>query len=466
MDMTILVVAAPELARDVRPSSVELLWIMDVYSLVVAGLLVTAAAIGDRFGRRKTLIGGYAVFGLASLLILVAESGVAIIAIRGLLGVGGAMIMPSTLSMIRTLFTDERERAKALGIWSAVAGAGAATGPIVGGVLLEAFSWHAAFLLNVPLMGIGIVGALVFLPESRSSGPGRIDAFGVLLSVGGAASLMFAVKHLGNAGLDAQSVGFAALGTVLLTVFTRRCLRLPEPMLEIGLLADERVRAGALTALLIMIGSTGLLFVAAQWLQLVGGVSPLGTGLVMLPLAAVSVIVSLLMPGLVERFGRRACLVGALLIGGIGLAVPILVVDEVTVAALIVALGLAGISLGALSIVSTLIISGTPAEKSGSAAAIQETSFEFGAALSVTVIGTLATAVFRAALPGGVGDVTREPAEALTAGVAGAAAAYTDALLWVVIASSAVLLLTGLIVGLLLRRRQETALAPAPIAPG
>jgi DHA2 family multidrug resistance protein-like MFS transporter len=167
MDLTILTIALPDLAADLRPSAAQQLWIIDSYSLVLAGLLVSMSALADRWGRRRMLLAGFVVFGGASALVLVARSAETVVAVRALLGIGGAMIMPTTLSMIRTVFTDPRERATALGVWSAVAALGAAVGPIVGGLLLENFGWRAAFLVNVPCMAVALVAGVLVLPEAR-----------------------------------------------------------------------------------------------------------------------------------------------------------------------------------------------------------------------------------------------------------------------------------------------------------
>ena len=185
MDLTILYVALPDLAADIRPTANQQLWIVDIYSLVLAGLLIPMSALADRWGRKLMLLAGFVVFGAASALILAADSPEQVIATRALLGVGGAMIMPTTLSLMRSVFTDADERATALGVWAAVSAMGAAVGPIVGGALLEHFSWHAAFLVNVPLMASAVVAGAVILPESRDPHPGRWDFVATVLSIVG-----------------------------------------------------------------------------------------------------------------------------------------------------------------------------------------------------------------------------------------------------------------------------------------
>ncbi|WP_157530855.1 MFS transporter, partial [Microtetraspora niveoalba] len=266
MDVTVLNVALPEISADLRPTSVELLWMVDLYSLIVAGLLVTVAALGDRWGRKRMLLAGFAVFGLASPAVLAADGPGAVIAVRALLGVGGAMIMPSTLSMIRHLFTDPRERATAIGIWGTTAALGSALGPILGGALVEHFTWHAAFLVNVPVMVAGLIAGWWLLPESRSARPERWDALGTVLSIVGMAALVYAIKTLGKHGLaDRGGLLAAAVAVVALTWFVRRCLTREEPLLEIRLFRGRAFTAGTLTAL---ISSVAL---AASLLLLGGG---------------------------------------------------------------------------------------------------------------------------------------------------------------------------------------------------
>lgn len=431
MDMTILNVALPELARDLRPTSVELLWIVDVYSLVVAGLLVTASAIGDRIGRRTLLIGGYAIFGLASLLVVLVDGAGAVILLRVLLGVGGAMIMPATLAMIRTMFTDARERGVALGIWASVAGGGAGLGPVVGGALLEAFSWQAAFLVNVPLMVLAVALALPLLPESRSARPARIDGLGVVLSLGGMTALMWAIKDLGKHGVSvlALLVGVAAL--LALAVFVRHCLRADEPMLDVRLFRGRKFRAGAITAVCTMFALGVLFLLGAQYLQLVEGQSPLVAGLWLLPMAVAAALGSLVAPLIAQRLGERATLSGGLWISAVGLL--LLFALPHALATITVALTVVGLGTGTLAIASSLIMTDTPAEKAGSAAAIEETGYELGMALSVSILGSVATAIYRSGLPAGADADAREGLAGAVGdpGVFAAAAdAFTDGLAW------------------------------------
>ncbi|MGE4424875.1 MAG: MFS transporter [Solirubrobacteraceae bacterium] len=397
MDMTILNVALPEIAEDLRPSSVELLWIVDAYAIVLAGLLVAASAIGDRHGHRRVLLGGFVVFGSASALVLLADAPVAVIAVRALLGVGGAMIMPTTLSMIRHLFVDPRERAFALGVWGAMAAVGAALGPILGGLMVELFGWHAAFLVNIPVMGVAIVAAVIVLPETRASRPAPWDSLAILLSMVGMVALVYAIKDIAKHGPEVDGVIAAVLAAGGLGGFVRRCLTRQEPVLELRLFRRPSFTAGVLTALSTMVAMAAVLLLGAQWLQSVQDLSPLMAGVALLPVAAGGLVASPLSPVVAERIGARAVLAGGLAFGGTGFALLFLV--ELTYPVFAVAVGLVGVGTGALAFGSAVIMSSTPADQAGSAAAIEESSYEIGSALGVAVLGSLAAAVYRDALP-------------------------------------------------------------------
>lgn len=448
MDMTILNVALPDLTADLRPSAVAQLWIVDAYALVLAGLLVPLAALADRWGRRRMLLTGFTIFGVASLLVLVADSPAGVIAVRVLLGVGGAMIMPATLSLIRVLFADPRERALALGLWAAMASVGAALGPIVGGALLEVFSWHAAFLVNVPLMVVAAVAGRVLLPESRSDRPGRLDAAGGLLSVGGMVAAVYAVKELGKHGPGPVALGALAGGVLLLALFVRRCLRDDEPMLAVRLFADRVFRAGVLTALAASTVMMALLLVASQWLQLVRGMSPLHAGVALLPLAVGGLVGSPFAPALAARIGVRTVLVGGLAVTAAGLGVLGVLPRPTAYAGLALAFLLVGFGTAALGVGSALIMGRAPAHQAGSAAALEEMSYEVGGVLGVAVLGSLAGVVYRAGLPSDASSAATESlAGALGTPVAGAAtAAFTDALAVVGVAGAVLAGLAAVVV--------------------
>lgn len=395
LDMTILNVALPHLAADIHATSVQQLWIVDIYSLVLAGLLVPMSALADRLGRRRVLLTGYAVFALASMLVLFADTAAAVIAIRALLGVGGAMIMPTTLSMIRVVFADPKERATALGVWAAASSVGMAVGPVLGGLLLEHGTWHAAFLVNVPVMAVALVAGAVLLPEFRSPTPPQWDAPGALASITGMVALIWAITTFADHGAaDGPAwIAFVA-GVGILGWFIRRCLRDDNPMLDLTLFRSKPFTAGILAAATFMFAMSALLLLSAQWLQIVEGASPLEAGIAMLPAVLAVAAASPLAPSLAARIGARAVLGGGLAVTGMGFLVIFLAPQPLTYGWMVVAMILLGTGAGSLAVGSALIISGTPQEKAGHAAALEETSYELGSVLGVAILGSVASAIY------------------------------------------------------------------------
>ncbi|GAA4920860.1 DHA2 family multidrug resistance protein-like MFS transporter [Stackebrandtia albiflava] len=473
MDLTVLNVALPRISADLLPTSVELLWMVDVYGLVVAGLLVTASGLADRFGRRRMLLVGYAVFGAVPLLVLVVDSPPGLIALRALLGVGGALIMPSTMSMIRDLFHDARERAVALGAWAAMAAVGGGLGPIVGGLLVQTFDWHAAFLFNTPVMVVAAIAAIALLPESRGRAV-RWDFPSIALSVLGMTALMYAIKGMGKDGFDDPlALTASAVAVLSLTWFVLRSLRRPEPLLDIRLLRQPELSAGLVCALVSSIAMAAIMLLLAQWMQLVENYSPIETGLRLLPLAIVSGVLSPLAPRIAAVIGARTVMVGGLAFGGVGFGVLYLGGDSMHFGLIVVSQVLVGVSMATLAIGSAVILSSVPAERSGNAAALEETSFEIGNALGVAVLGSIAAVVFRSLITAGdlagygVPADQVEPAReslggalavaedlgARGAGLAAEAqAAFTDSLGVVGLAGGALMLAAAVVVWLLTPR--------------
>ncbi len=318
------------------------------------------------------LLTGFTIFAVASTAALWVDDASAVIALRVALGLGGAMIMPSTLSLIRTLFTDPRERAYALGIWAAMASLGAAVGPVVGGALLQAWSWHAAFLVNVPVMVLGVAFGMWLLPESRSARPGRIDPFGVVLTVAGMVTMVYGVKELGKDGFSGVTLVCVVAGMTMLALFVRRSLRQDAPMLAVSLFRSRIFRGGVVAALASSIAMMALLFVGSQWLQLVEGHGPLLAGVALLPLAVGGLVASPLAPRIAARIGaRRAVVLGMVLLG----AGPLLIFAAPQPLSYVVvgpALLVVGVGTGALALASALIIGSAPRDQVGSASAVEE----------------------------------------------------------------------------------------------
>ncbi|WP_433548852.1 MFS transporter [Streptomyces sp. CA-294286] len=403
MDTTILNVAFPSLVSDLQPGSVEQLWIIDVYALALSGLLVTAGALGDRLGRKRMLLTGFVLFALASLLAVLSTEAWHVIAARALLGVGGAAIMPSTLSILRHVFTDARERAFAFAVWAAVFGGGMALGPVVGGLLVEDFGWHSAFLLNIPVAALVIALGARFLPESYAPRSGRWDWWGVGQSIVGMLALAGGIKQLGKSGFaDPLPWALLALAALALTVFVRRQLRLENPLLQVRLFANRAFSVAATAIFLGMVGMGAVLFLVTQWLQYGQDYTPLEAGVRLLPASLGLVLTSMVTPALMQRFPIRHVLGIGLLVMTAGLAMPWTVqrFTDIGYPAVAVALAVLGMGVGiATTVASVTLMAATPADDVGGAAAVEETCYELGAALGVAILGSLATALYRAGLP-------------------------------------------------------------------
>ena len=402
MDTTVLNVALPAITSELQPSSVQVLWMVDIYALVVAGFLVLASEMADRFGRRNILIAGYTVFAIAPVLVLFANSAADLILIRALLGLGGALIMPSTLSLIRTLFNDPKERAFALGIWGAMAAVGVGLGPLVGGVLVQHLSWHWAFLFNTPLMVVALIAAIKFLPESKVPTKSNWDFLSVGLSIVGIAAVVYVIK-------DVSRNGFSELGTWAIAVvavlamgwFIRRSLHMIRPLLDLRLLRFGGLSGGLVTAIVSSIGVAAMMLLIAQWLQLVQGFSPVQAGAHLLPMAITACICSPLAPKVAEIIGVRPVISGGLVAGGIGFALLWIAPSPFSYPVLFAALMLVGLSMSSLAVGSAIIMGAAPLDRVGNAAALEETAFKIGGVLGVTLLGSLAATVYRWNLPQG-----------------------------------------------------------------
>lgn len=401
IDLTVLHVAVPSLSRDLDPSPAQLLWIVDVYSLTLAALLVTCGTLGDRIGRRRMMLSGLLTFGVASAAAAFSTSTAQLIAARAALGAGAAMIMASTVAVIRVVFPDDRERAVALGIWTSAHSVGATIGPLAGGLVIKAWGWGAVFLINVPVIVVILaVGARV-IPESRNPEPGRWDVAGVALSVTGLAGVVYALKQAGeHAGLNTVIVVTGLVASALIYAFVRRQRRIAEPLLDFTLFRERRFT----TATLCVIGCFGsyvaLLFFLTQWLQQVGEYAPLRAGLALMPLAGANALGAVTAPWAANRWGNRWALTGALCLFAVAYAAIAVVGDPAHYGVLLTPLLAAGYGAGiVMTLGADAIMGAAQPERAGEAAAIQETSFELGAGLGVAVLGTVLTAVYRTGLP-------------------------------------------------------------------
>ncbi|MCB5910970.1 MFS transporter [Streptomyces pinistramenti] len=401
IDLTVLHAAVPRMSRELRPTGAQLLWIVDVYALTLAALLVTCGTLGDRIGRKRMVLGGFALFGLASAAAAFSSSTAQLIASRALLGAGAAMIMASTVALIRVVFTDARERSVAIGIWTAAHSVGAAVGPLVGGFVTERWGWGAVFLVNVPLaLAIFVIGSRV-VPESKNPVPRRWDVASVALSITGLAGVVYALKQAGeHLRADPAVVAAALGGALLLLLFVRRQRRLAEPLLDVTLFADRRFSTATLCVIVCFGSYVALLFFLTQWLQQVGGYAPLRAGLALVPLAAANAAGAATAPWVSGRWGTRGALTGALTAFALALAALAATGDTGNYGALVPLLLVAGYGAGTVMTLGADSLMGAAApERSGEAAAIQETSFELGAGLGVAVLGTVLTAAYRLTMP-------------------------------------------------------------------
>ncbi len=414
VDATVLHVAVPAVTEDLGPSAIELLWIVDAYPLVCASLLILFGTLGDRVGRRRILLLGYGLFGIASGLAACADDPGVLIAARALLGVGGAMIMPATLSILRQVFPDRRERALAIGIWSAVAAVGAAVGPLLGGFLLEHFWWGSVFLVNIPLMLVSLPVGRWLLPESTGERDGPWDVAGALMAAAGLFGAVLGVKRLGGgtSPLDPWTAGPLLLGGALLFAFVRRQRRRKHPLVDLGMFGRPAFSTSVGCIVLAMLALVGLELIAAQYLQLVLGLSPLQTGMRLLPLTVAAMTAGLVGAHLLRRFGpRRMVSLGFCLTAG--------------AVVLLTAMGhhdrpfllLTGFVLLGFGLETTLfgayesMLSEAPADRAGGAAAIGETSYQLGAGIGIALLGS----VMNAAYAPGLASVPGVPASASAA---------------------------------------------------
>jgi DHA2 family multidrug resistance protein-like MFS transporter len=421
IDMTVLGFAVPALTTDLGPTSTELLWIVDIYSFLLAGLLVLMGNLGDRIGRRRLLVVGAAAFGGASLVAAFSTTAEVLIAARALLGLGGATLMPSTLALLRSVFPDARERRLAIAVWAAAFSGGAALGPIIGGFLLEHFWWGSVFLVNAPVMVLLLVGAPLLLPESRNPRPGPFDALSAVLSIAGVLPLVYALKTAAHDGVSVPVLVGLAAGLGLLWTFVRRQRRLAEPLLDLRLFGSRAFSVAVTTNLLTVFALLGLMFFLPQYLMLVLGMSPLVAGLWMLPLAGATVAGSLAAPWLARALPLRWVIGGGMALAATGLAAgTMLGVDGDRVVLVVVGL-LIGTGVGAAeALTNDVILATAPPERAGAAASVSETAYEFGGAMGTAVLGTVGMSVYAAHL-GAVDGVPARDAEAARETLGGAA---------------------------------------------
>ena len=410
VDNTIVNVALPSLARELDADVSELQWVVDAYTLVFAGLLLLAGAVGDRYGRRRTLLAGLAVFGASSAAAAFAGNVEALIAWRAAMGVGAAFIMPATLSLLISVFPDERERATAVGIWAATAGLGVALGPVAGGFLLDNFSWGSIFLVNVPLCVLAIVVGRRAIPESRHADAGRLDWAGAALSGAGLIALVYAVIEAPSAGWTSPPVVVGAVAAlVLLGAFVRRQRRIAEPLLDLTLFRNPRFSAASTAIMVLFFALFGFLFLSTQYLQFVLGLSPSEAGVRLLPYAGAMIVFASLSGRLVVGFGTRRVATLGMLLFAAGLAVAATVGTDTGYGRLAIAFVTMGAGMGLAGAPATeSIMNALPAARANIGSAVNDTTRELGGALGVAVVGSVTSALYTDRLPADVPAAARD----------------------------------------------------------
>jgi EmrB/QacA subfamily drug resistance transporter len=485
LDNTILNVALKTIAdprEGLGASQSDLQWSINSYTLVFAGLLFTAGLLGDRVGRRRVLMIGLAVFGIASLASAYAQSPGQLIGARGLMGLGAAAIMPATLAIISTVF-DPRERGKAIGVWAGAVGLAVAIGPVVGGALLEHFWWGSVFLINVPIVAAGIVAITVLVPESRDPLPGRIDIAGVLLSVAGLGTFVYGIITGGDSGDwgSARVLGPLVGGMLILAVFVLYERRVAFPALDVRLFADPRFSAAVGSVGLVFFAAMGSFFFGTFYLQLVRGFSPLQTGLLFLPFAAAQLFFAPRSAGFAARYGPKAVTAVGMALVTAALASFVLITESTPIWVLCVIYFTMGAGMASVIAPTTeAVMSSLPREKAGVGSAVSNTVRQVGGALGVAVLGSVLSQVYRGAMegplagfPAGIRDAAAESlaatyAVAADSGPAGAAlldpanGAFVQALHWAA-GGSAIAALLGL--AAVVRWLPSQAARPAPIVP-
>ena len=429
IDNTVLSFALPHIARDLLPTAAAQLWIVDAYPLVLAGLLVAMGNLGDRYGRRRVLLIGSIGFGAVSVVAAFAPDATWLIAARVLLGFFGAMLMPSTLSLLRSTFSDRRQRRLAIAIWATGFSAGSAIGPIVGGVLLEHFWWGSTFLIAVPVLLPLLILAPILVKESKDPAPGPFDLPSILLSMAALAPIVYAIKSFATEGVGVLPVALVLVGATAGVLFVRRLLSRENPMLDMKLFRVPAFSGAVVVNLVSVFSLVGFLFFLTQHLQLVLGMAPFDAAMALVPGTVVIIAAGLLVVPLV-RLVRPGFIMAAGLTLSLGAYASIAIVGaDATIVSLVVAFCVLGAGIGAAETLSNdLIISSVPAAKAGAASGVSETAYEVGAVLGTAVLGSILAASYRTAIeiPGAIRAADAATARETLAGAVEVSSALPD----------------------------------------
>jgi DHA2 family multidrug resistance protein-like MFS transporter len=427
MDVSILYFAVPQISRDLGASPTEQLWIFDVYGFVLAGLLITMGALADRIGARRLLLVGALAFSATSLCAAYAGSAGQLIAARAVLGVAGATLMPSTLSMVRTLFPDERQRGQAVGAWTGVLTAGVGLGPVLSGVLLDHFWWGSVFLVNIPAMALLLVAGPVLLPRGERRRGRRFDLVSSVLSLGAVLPTIYGIKEWAVHGADVRWTASILIGVALGVLFVRRQLRHPDPMVDPALIRNRVFRAAVAGNAVCAFALIGNAVFMTSYLQLVLGYDPLAAALwSLVPTVGVGAAAPFA-AGLGQRFGRPRAAGAGLALGAIGFVVLTGIGTHALVPTLVGAGVLAAGLVVTMTICAELVLAALRPEEAGAGAAVSEAASELGGALGIALLGSIGAAAYQAraadSLPSAV---AHGPAADSLAGAAAVAARLPD----------------------------------------
>ncbi|WP_194832435.1 MFS transporter [Nocardia sp. XZ_19_369] len=469
IDNFVLAVAVPPLAEDLNASAQDIQWILDSYILVFAGLLLTSGSLADRFGRRRVMIIGLALFGLASLGATLASSPIELIVARTVMGVGGALVLPSTLSILITVF-DDQERRKAMSFWSAASVLGLVGGPVLGGVLIAHFWWGAAFLINIPVAIVAIVAAIVLMPESK--GPWTApDVPGAVLSMVGMTALVWTIIEFPKGGFDhASTLSTLAIAIVSLVAFIVWEKRVEHPMVPLDLFRNRDFTGGSLSLTLVQVANGGLLLVLTQYLQFVLGYSPTKAGLAFIPMMVASIAFNGLGASLGNKVGNRTLAVTGMLVSAVGLGLLAGLAADSGFGMLALALVILGAGAGLAQPAAIAALMGAvPREQAGVGSALNDTIQQAGAALGIAVLGSILSSTYTSGMPDSAPEAARHSiGDALalaartgdTALFGTAREAFTDAMS-VSFLAGGVGILAGAVVALVVMRNKKNATVDA-----
>jgi len=484
MDLTVLNIAVPRMSEDLKPTSSELLWILDIYGFMVAGSLITMGNLGDRIGRRRLLMVGAAAFGVTSVVAAFSASPGMLIAARALLGVAGATLAPSTLSLIRVMFRDHQQRTFAIGVWVTSYSIGGIIGPLLGGVVLEYFWWGSVFLLGVPVMVLLLLVGPRLLPEFRDPEAEPGDILSAVLSLAGGLLVIYGLKRVAENGPELPAFISVAAGVIVGVVFVRRQPKLAHPLIDLRLFRSPTFTTALATYLLGTFAVFGGFVFISQYLQLVLGLQPLQAGLWSLPSFGAFILASMIVPMITRRIPAPQLIAGGLVIAAAGFGALTQIDRAPPLAIIVIGSVLYSLGISPVFILATDIIVGSaPIARAGAASAISETSSELGGALGIAILGSIGTAVYRmrmaAAMPNGVPSDVREIARGTLGGATAVAErlpgqlgaallgtardAFTQAFVMTSIVNALLMLATAVTATFMLRRTVSPTRASVPL---